>query len=97
MYSFGLIGCGNISHRHAENMKRMEVRSAVCNGVKRKAEKLHAQYNCRAYYFLGRLLECRYHIDVSFVEESKGLKKDTKTIACNWIIENDYAAIEKIS
>ena len=73
MYSFGLIGCGNISYRHAENIGRVGLLSAVCDIIPGKADKLAAQFNTKAYYSIDDLLEREDGIDVIVICTPNGL------------------------
>ncbi|MGZ3853699.1 MAG: Gfo/Idh/MocA family protein, partial [Flavisolibacter sp.] len=73
MYSFGLIGCGNISYRHAENIRRVGSLSAVCDIIPEKANNLAAQFNCKAYYSIDDLLKKEDGVDVIVVCTPNGL------------------------
>jgi UDP-N-acetyl-2-amino-2-deoxyglucuronate dehydrogenase len=57
MYRFALIGCGNISNRHAENINRVGSLVAVCDIVREKADTLASKYNVKAYYHIDDLLQ----------------------------------------
>lgn len=73
MYQFALVGCGNISGRHAENIKRVGRLGAVCDIIPERANKLAAQYNVKAYYNLDDLLENEKDTDVIVVCTPNGL------------------------
>ncbi|MGZ3844629.1 MAG: Gfo/Idh/MocA family protein [Flavisolibacter sp.] len=73
MYSFGLIGCGNISYRHAEKIRRVGSLSAVCDIIPEKADNLAAQFNCKAYYSIDDLLKKEAGVDVIVVCTPNGL------------------------
>jgi UDP-N-acetyl-2-amino-2-deoxyglucuronate dehydrogenase len=73
MYRFGLIGCGNISGRHAENITRVGKLSAVCDIVAEKATKLAAQFNSNAYFSIEELLRIERDIEIIVVCTPNGL------------------------
>ncbi len=56
-FSFGIIGCGKISTRHAENMVRFGKISAVCDISPERADAMAENYGAKAYYSLKELLE----------------------------------------
>ncbi|HEY6954999.1 MAG TPA: Gfo/Idh/MocA family oxidoreductase, partial [Flavisolibacter sp.] len=92
MYSFGLIGCGNISHRHAENMKRVGTLSAVCDVIPGKADKLAAQFNCKAYYSIDDLLLNSEDIDVIVICTPNGLHAEHSVKA---LVKGKHVLCEK--
>ena len=73
MYKFGLVGCGNISHRHAENINRVGKLAAVCDIVPEKADALAAKFNSKAYYSIDDLLKNELDIDVIVICTPNGL------------------------
>jgi len=74
MVKFGLIGCGNISSRHAEQMARVGKLQAVCDIVPEKAQKLADKYNCKAYSSVTEMFKAeRHHLDVVSVCSPNGL------------------------
>lgn len=73
MYKFGLVGCGNISNRHAENIKRVGSLAAVCDISPEKALHLAVIHASKAYYSIDDLLENEPHIDIVVVCTPNGL------------------------
>jgi UDP-N-acetyl-2-amino-2-deoxyglucuronate dehydrogenase len=73
MYKFGLIGCGNISARHVENIMRVGDLIAVCDIVPAKADDLATQLNCKPYYSIEDLLGSETDIEVIVVCTPNGL------------------------
>jgi UDP-N-acetyl-2-amino-2-deoxyglucuronate dehydrogenase len=73
MYRFGLIGCGNISARHVENITRVGELAAVCDIVAEKADNLAAQFQCKPYYSIDDLLGREADIDVIVICTPNGL------------------------
>jgi UDP-N-acetyl-2-amino-2-deoxyglucuronate dehydrogenase len=73
MYKFGLVGCGNISHRHAENINRVGRLTAVCDSVPEKANALAEKYKAKPYYSIDDLLESEPAIEIIVVCTPNGL------------------------
>lgn len=73
MYKFALVGCGNISHRHAENIYRVGKLAAVCDIVPEKANSLAEKYVARAYYSINDLLKNETDLDVVIICTPNGL------------------------
>lgn len=73
MYNFALIGCGNISKRHAENINRVGKLIAVCDIVRTNADSLANKYNAKAYYSVDDLLEKETEVDIAVVCTPNGL------------------------
>ena len=67
MYRFGLVGCGNISSRHAENIKRVGKLVAVCDIILEKAEGIAAKFDAKPFYSIDDLLESQLDTDVIVV------------------------------
>ncbi|HXL55437.1 MAG TPA: Gfo/Idh/MocA family oxidoreductase, partial [Chitinophagaceae bacterium] len=65
--NFGLIGCGRIALRHAEQMQTYGKLQAVCDIVPEKADALGKQYNSNIYYSLDDLLRNEQSLDVMVV------------------------------
>ena len=63
MYQFGLVGCGKIAKRHAENIQNVGQLKAVCDIVPEKADLLAKQYGSAAYYSIEDLLSKEKEID----------------------------------
>ncbi|MFT3932722.1 MAG: Gfo/Idh/MocA family oxidoreductase [Chitinophagaceae bacterium] len=70
---FGIVGCGHIAKRHAENASRYGVLVAVCDIVKEKADKLSQSYNAKSYYTIEQLLQVANEMDVIAVCTPNGL------------------------
>jgi UDP-N-acetyl-2-amino-2-deoxyglucuronate dehydrogenase len=64
MYNFGIVGCGRIAPRHAEQIKKTGNLIAVCDIDKGKADAFAKEYNTRAYYSIEDLLGNEKDIDV---------------------------------
>ena len=64
MKKFAIIGCGNISKRHAENIIRIGKLVAVCDTVPEQADKMAIAYNTKAYYSVDDLLANEKEIDL---------------------------------
>ena len=73
MYRFGLVGCGNISSRHAENIKRVGKLMAVCDIIPEKAEGVAAKFDAKPFYSIDDLLQSQIGIDVIVVCTPNGL------------------------
>jgi predicted dehydrogenase len=73
MYEFALVGCGNISNRHAENINRVGRLSAVCDIIPEKADALAAKYNTKAYYSIDDLLKNQTNADIIVIGTPNGL------------------------
>lgn len=56
-YRFAIIGCGNISGRHAAAIHTVGKLAAVCDTNASRAASLAAQYQANSYNHLGKLLE----------------------------------------
>lgn len=70
---FGIIGCGRIGSRHAEeisNNPRAEL-TAVCDIIKEKANSLAEKYNCKALFNISELL--KEDLDVASICTPSGL------------------------
>jgi predicted dehydrogenase len=64
MYKFGLIGCGRIAPRHAEQIKKIGNLIAVCDTDKAKADAFAKEYNSRPYYSIDDLLQGSKEVDI---------------------------------
>jgi predicted dehydrogenase len=74
MVKFGLIGCGNIGPRHAEQMSRVGKLQAVCDIKFEKAQILADKYNCEAYSSIKEMLAGeKNRLDVMSVCTPNGL------------------------
>jgi UDP-N-acetyl-2-amino-2-deoxyglucuronate dehydrogenase len=73
MYKFGLVGCGNISNRHAENIARVGNLAAVCDIVPGKADRLALKYNAKPYYSIDDLLQKETAAEIIVVCTPNGL------------------------
>ena len=70
---FGIIGCGRIAHRHAEQIKRFGHLTAVCDIIPEKAEAFAAKYNDTAFYTSSSFLLQKQNIDIVVVCTPNGL------------------------
>lgn len=84
MYKFGIIGCGRIAHRHAENIMRVGKLVAVCDIEKHKADEFAGVYNSKAWYSIDELLKNEKEIDVLCVCTPNGLHAEhaIKSLQC---------------
>src|SRR4051794_32064005 len=73
MYKFALVGCGNISNRHAENIARVGNLAAVCDIVPGKADRLALKYNAKPYYSIDDLLQKETAAEIIVVCTPNGL------------------------
>lgn len=73
MKQFAIIGCGNISGRHAENITKVGKLAAVCDIIPERADKLAAAYNAKAYYTIDDLLAGEKDIELIAVCTPNGL------------------------
>jgi UDP-N-acetyl-2-amino-2-deoxyglucuronate dehydrogenase len=64
MYKFGIIGCGRIAPRHAEQIKKAGNLVAVCDIDKDRADAFAKEYNSKAYYTIDDLLKEAKEIDI---------------------------------
>lgn len=55
-YRFAIIGCGNISRRHAAAIGRVGTLAAVCDIDNERAKRLASEFDCRSYTNLTALL-----------------------------------------
>ncbi len=70
---FAIVGCGNISERHAENISKGGVLKAVCDMELSKAESLAVKYGAVAYGSLEEMLTLENTIDVVSICTPNGL------------------------
>jgi UDP-N-acetyl-2-amino-2-deoxyglucuronate dehydrogenase len=83
MYRFALVGCGNISSRHAENIKRVGKLTAVCDIIPEKADWLAARFDAKPYYSIDDLLTIETNTDVIVVCTPNGLHAEHSIISLN--------------
>ncbi len=67
------MGCGEISRRHAEQIKKHGIIRAVCDTNRQKADEAAALYQSKAYYHIEDMLQSEDGIDVSVVCTPNGL------------------------
>jgi UDP-N-acetyl-2-amino-2-deoxyglucuronate dehydrogenase len=72
-YSFILIGCGRIAHRHAEQICKLGKLTAVCDINAQKANDFALKYNTKAYYSIEDLLVNEPNMDVAAICTPNGL------------------------
>jgi predicted dehydrogenase len=73
MYRFALVGCGNISNRHAENIARVGKLAAVCDIIPEKADLLAEKYKAKAYYSIDDLLKKEQDVEVIVISTPNGM------------------------
>jgi len=73
MYKFALVGCGNISSRHVENINRVGKLTAVCDIIPEKADLLAAKFAAKPYYRIDDLLRIESDTEVIVVCTPNGL------------------------
>ncbi len=64
MNKFAIIGCGNISHYHAECISASGQLVAVCDTNSEKVETLARRFNCNAYFSIDDLLKQESDVDI---------------------------------
>lgn len=72
-YSFGIVGCGRIARRHAEQIVKMGRLAAVCDIDHQAADELAAEFKCKSYSSLDLLLLQEPEIDIICVCSPNGL------------------------
>lgn len=70
---FGLIGCGRIAERHAEQINRLAVLQAVCDKVESRGVQLGNKYGSKVYTDYNALLSNEKDLDVISVCTPNGL------------------------
>jgi len=70
---FGIIGCGRIAQRHAEHIKNTGKLVAVCDIVKKNADKLASQHGASAYLTPEDMFRNHPDMDVVAVCSPNGL------------------------
>lgn len=70
---FAIIGCGRIAARHAEQINRLGILTAVCDKIESRAQKLGLQYGARVYSDSEQLLANEKDTDVISVCTPNGL------------------------
>src|SRR3982750_3411783 len=71
--NFGIIGCGRIAQRHAEQINKYGKLIAVCDVVKEKAEELAQKYQAVSYTDIRQLIGTEKDIDVLSICSPNGL------------------------
>jgi UDP-N-acetyl-2-amino-2-deoxyglucuronate dehydrogenase len=72
-HNFALIGCGRIAERHAENIIRTGVLSAVCDIIPQRANDLALKYNTTPYYSVESLLKNESDLTIAVICTPNGL------------------------
>jgi UDP-N-acetyl-2-amino-2-deoxyglucuronate dehydrogenase len=70
---FGIVGCGRIAGRHAEQINHIAVLQAVCDKVGSRAEKTGNQYGARVYTNYDDFLSKEKDLDIISVCTPNGL------------------------
>src|SRR5438270_10434636 len=73
MHKFAIIGCGRISRRHAENIRKVGTLVAVCDVVPERANELAKEYNAKTYYSIDDLLKNEADLNVVSICTPNGL------------------------
>jgi UDP-N-acetyl-2-amino-2-deoxyglucuronate dehydrogenase len=81
MQQFAIIGCGKIAERHAENIIKNGLLSAVCDVEPQRADELAKKFNARAYYSLAGMLQNENKLTVAAICTPNGLHA-AHTIQC---------------
>lgn len=71
--NFAIIGCGNITPRHAENIEKHGRLAAVCDIVKEKADQLATMYHANSYDSIDNLLAKEKAINIAVICTPNGL------------------------
>jgi UDP-N-acetyl-2-amino-2-deoxyglucuronate dehydrogenase len=71
--NFGLIGCGRIGARHAEQIDKLGCLKAVCDVDSKKAALISEKYNVASYHRIEDLLHNKNEIDVIAICTPNGL------------------------
>jgi predicted dehydrogenase len=64
MLNFGIIGCGRVAERHAEQIASIGKLVAICDIDKSKADAFSGKYNAQAYLKIDELFENEKSMDV---------------------------------
>ncbi len=70
---FAIIGCGRIAQRHAENIIKRGILSAVCDIIPERANELALKFNVTPYYLSDSLLQQEKGLTVASVCTPNGL------------------------
>ena len=73
MYRFAIVGCGNISSRHVENIKRVGILTSVCDIISEKADSFGTKFDANPYYSIDDLLRSETTTDVMVICTPNGL------------------------
>jgi UDP-N-acetyl-2-amino-2-deoxyglucuronate dehydrogenase len=81
MQEFAIIGCGKIAERHAENIIKNGLLSAVCDVEPQRADELAKKFKARPYYSLAGMLQNENKLTVAIICTPNGLHA-AHTIQC---------------
>ena len=70
---FGIIGCGRIAQRHAEQISKLGLLIGVCDTDEEKADLMASKFGAKAYYDIDELLGKEKEIDVISICTPNGL------------------------
>jgi UDP-N-acetyl-2-amino-2-deoxyglucuronate dehydrogenase len=70
---FAIIGCGRIAKRHAGQIIKQGILTAVCDIIPEKANEMAALYKAKAYYSIETLLAAENNLDVVTICTPNGL------------------------
>jgi len=74
--NFGIVGCGRIAERHAEQIKRLAVLYAVCDIIESKAVTLAKKNRAKVYTDIDVMLSSESNLDVISVCTPNGLHSE---------------------
>jgi UDP-N-acetyl-2-amino-2-deoxyglucuronate dehydrogenase len=73
---FAIVGCGRIAARHAEQINRLGILSAVCDKIESRAKSFGEKYGAKVYTDYNEMLHSEKSIDVVTVCSPNGLHAD---------------------
>lgn len=73
MLRFGIIGCGKIAGRHAEQIQRKGKLVAVCDSNVEKANQMGQLYGANSHFDIDQLLAQEPHLDILVICTPNGL------------------------
>jgi UDP-N-acetyl-2-amino-2-deoxyglucuronate dehydrogenase len=80
---FAIVGCGRIAPRHAAQIIRHGILSAVCDIEKSKADALSKDFSSKAYYSIDDLLANEKQVDILVICTPNGLHAEHSIKALN--------------
>lgn len=80
-YSFGIVGCGRIARRHAEQIVKMGRLAAVCDIDGEAADELANEFSCKSYPSIDLMLLQQPDIDIICICSPNGLHAEHAIIS----------------